>query len=84
MAGGVKRTYYLCLLCLSGCILTVAWAVQAIGGIPFMGVPCFLILQANVSFRTSLGSIRATTFRIRRILVGQLIRYPSNIVETID
>ena len=28
----------------------------------------FLILQANVPFRTSLGSIRATSFRIRRIL----------------
>ena len=36
-------------------------------------------------FRTSLVSIRATMFnRIRRNLVGPLIRYLSNIVETID
>ena len=38
-----------------------------------MGVPCFLILQANVSFRTSLGSIRAT-----------VVSDPSNYVGTID
>ena len=29
-----------------------------------MGVPCFLILHANVSFRTSLGSIRVATFHV--------------------
>ena len=32
----------------------------------------------------SLGSIRATTCRVRRVLMGPLIRYPSNIVNTID
>ena len=30
-------------------IQTVARAAQAVGGIPFVGVPRFLILEANVS-----------------------------------